>query len=177
MATVKCRYCGKEIDRDEAYHNEGQKIYYCSLLHLNSANQKRLKKEQKNFKSIKGTDRRQATDLLQQLYYDKCVDDARIPWDLLGAQMKNMLDEHKDWNYNTIYGTLWYMTKVKEMDLLSDLSSSPLNLVPYYVMEARDYIEETKHINELANAFELSDPVVVKATNRKPKNKFKKITF
>ena len=117
---VKCRYCGKELEKDNAY-KVGRAVYYCSLECQNSATQKRLKKDQKNFKSIKGTDRRQVTDLLQQLYYDKGVSDGRIPWDLIGAQMKNMLDEHKDWTYNTIYATLWYMTKVVDMDLLSDI--------------------------------------------------------
>ena len=174
---VKCRYCGKEILKDEAYHDEGSTMYYCSLLHLNSANQKRLKKEQKNYKSVKGTDRRLVTDYIQAMYRNQGIDDCRIPWDLIGAQMKNLLDEHKDWNYSTLYYVLWYMVEMLDMNLLNDKSHTPLDLLPYYVIEAKEYWQQCQDINEKSNAFELSDKVILKATRQKPKSKYKKITF
>lgn len=174
---VTCRHCKTKIPKSEAYHNDGSNVYYCSLLCLNSANQKKLHKEQKNYKSVKGTDRRLVTDMLQNMYYEKGVSDARIPWHMLGSQMKNLLDEHKNWGYDTIYAILWYMTKIKEMDLLSDLDASPLNLVPYYEIEANDYIEQTKKINELANNFEIPEPTIMKGSRQNKRQRFKKITF
>jgi len=176
---VKCRYCGKEISKDEAYKEEGSNMYYCSLLCQNSAMQKRLNRERKNYKSIKGTDRRLVTDKIVEIYKNKGIDDARIPWDMIGSQMKNMLDEHRDWNYSTLFYVLWYVTEILEIDLLSEdnKANTPLSLIPYYVLDAKDYYMQTKQINELAEAFNIENETIVKATNQKRKRPIKKITF
>ena len=174
---VTCRHCKKKIPKSEAYHNDGSSVYYCSLLCLNSADQKRLNKDRKNYKSVKGTDRRICTDYIVKLYTDKGIGSARIPWDLIGSQMKNLLDEHQDWNYTTLQYVMWYMHEILEMDLLTERSNSPLDLVPYYVLEAKDYWLECQRINEQANAFEIPDKVVMKASRQKPRQRFKKITF
>ena len=174
--SVKCRYCGKEIIKADAY-KMGKSTYYCSLLCQNSAEQKRLNKERKNYKSIKGTDRRLVTDKIVEIYTNRGIDSCRIPWDLIGAQMKNLLDEHKDWNYSTLYYILWYMVEILDMDLLNDKSHTPLNLIPYYFLEAKDYWKQCQDINEKSNTFELPDEVILKATKQKPKSKYKKIMF
>ena len=179
MAKVKCRYkgCGKEIDKEEAYHNEGSNMYYCCLEHLNSANYNRLHKEQKNYKSVKGTDRRVATDYIVTLFTEKGIGEARIPWDLIGSQMKNLLDEHQDWNYMTLYYIMWYMHDILEMDLIDKKTLSPLNLVPYYYLEAKEYYLECAEINKNINEFVIKDPIVMKASANKQKTRYKKITF
>lgn len=174
--TIKCRYCGKIHDKATAY-KVGKSTYYCSLLCQNSATQKRIKKEQKNYKSIKGTDRRLVTDKIVDLYHEKGIDDARIPWELISSQMKNMLDEHKDWNYMTLYYVMWYMKELLGIDLLNEKANTPLSLVPFYVIEAKDYYSQTQNINIASEQFIFSEPKVIKATNRTKTRPYKKIEF
>lgn len=174
---VKCRYCGKEVEKDVAYKEDGTSMYYCSLTCLNSAVQKRLKKDKSNYKSEKGTDRRQLTDFIVEIYENKGVDSVRIPWELIGSQMKNMLNEHKDWNYSTLYYTLWYMITIEEKDVLDDNSISPLSLIPYYVLKAKEYYFQTKEIQDSIEKFEIEPPTIIHGTRLPQKNKYKKISF
>ena len=174
--SVKCRYCGKTVMKIDAY-KVGKSTYYCSLLCQNSAEQKRLNKEIKNYKSVKGTDRRLVTDKVVEIYTDKGIDACRIPWDLIGAQMKNLLDEHKDWNYSTLYYVLWYMVEILDMDLLNDKSHTPLSLIPYYVSEAKEYYFQSKQIQESIEKFEIEPPTIIHGTRLPQKSKYKKISF
>ena len=171
---VKCRYCGKVITKNVAV-SERKGVYYCSHTCLNSAKQNRLNKTLKNFKSEKDTDRRLATDYIQQLYFDQGYDNESIPWIMIGSQMKNMLDENTDWNYATIYYVLWYMNEIAEVNVMN--GSSPLNLVPYYYAESRDFFFQTNVIKDNTNNFELDTPTIIKAKRTEKKKKLEPIDF
>ena len=103
MATVKCKYCGKDIDREIAYSiKKGQ--YYCNENHYLSALEKKQNQTKHSYKSVEGSDRRAYTDAIQDLYVNRY-----------------------GWNKNKIYcytiQFLYDITEQEEMDLVLEYAS------------------------------------------------------
>ena len=156
---MKCKQCGKEFDKPQAV-KVSERGYCCSSecaeMYLESKNNKK-----KNYKSVKGTLREQCTDYIQALYITNGVPKNRINWQLIGSQLSNMLNEHKNWNYATIKFTLEYMNEIVNINLFDGGQGSVLNLVPFYIDEAKDYYFELQEIKEAIKGFKFSDEVVV----------------
>ena len=151
MATVKCRYCGKDIDKELAI-KVGKMLYYCSDECREMADHKKNNKA--NFKSEKGSARRELTDLIQQYYRDNGYRDDEINWNLIGSQIKN-LTENYGYKYTGIKYCLWYMIEVKEKKLIDDsYGGSILNLVPYEYKNAEIYWRQQKELEKAFKEFQ-----------------------
>ncbi|MDD2496189.1 MAG: hypothetical protein PHE29_13485, partial [Tissierellia bacterium] len=57
--------------------------------------------------------------------------------------------------------TLQYMNEIAGVNLFDGGQGSVLNLVPFYIDEAKDYYFELQEIKEAIKRFEFSDEVVV----------------
>lgn len=156
---IKCKQCGQTSDRDKAV-KISDRIYCCSKecaeMFLESKNNKK-----KNYKSVKGTARESCTDYIQALYIQNNTPKNKIRWEIIGSQLSNMLKEHKNWNYSTIKFTLQYMNDIAGVNLFDGSQGTILNLVPFYVDEAKDYYFELQDIKKAVNEFEFNDEVIV----------------
>ena len=64
---AKCKYCGKEIDKESAY-NPKKGFYYCNENHYLSHLEKQKNTSKHSYKSAEGTDRRDYSDYIQNIY-------------------------------------------------------------------------------------------------------------
>ena len=118
-------------------------------------------------------DYRALTDVIQNIYLKQSYDKKSIPWDLLTAQIRNMMVDHKEYKYSAIKYVLEYMVNTLELNLFTEESNgSILSLVPYYYNEARDFCIKCAEIKKLAKEFDFTPNVrVVKVGNRDKKIK------
>lgn len=171
---VKCRCCSKEIDKETAY-KVGKASYYCNEECYNKVMAKRNKAKAK-YEPIDPSDRRVYTDYIVKIYTDNGYDKSEIPWQLIGAQTKNILQEHEVWSYLTLQYILYYMYEVLELNLFSEESNgSILSLLPFYGLEAEQYYNQCTEINKQIDGFEFNDNKIVVKKSNKAKSKYKMI--
>ena len=117
------------------------------------------------------------TDYIQSLYLQQGIDKQKIPWKVITAQIKQVMTEDKTLTYAQLLYIIKYMVDILEMNLFDDsFNGTILNLVPYYINEAREFCLKCKEIKKLASEFDFSDNVrVVKVGNRN--NKVKEMEF
>ena len=97
-----------------------------------------------------------------KIYTDNGYDKSEIPWQLIGAQTKNILQEHEVWSYLTLQYILYYMYEVLELNLFSEESNgSILSLLPFYGIEAEKYFNQTKEIEKSIDEFDFNDNEIV----------------
>lgn len=181
MSTIKiekriCKYCGKEIDKETAYSpKRGQ--YYCSENHYLSALEKKQNKSNHSYKSAEGTDRRNYTDFIQNLYVNGYGwDKKKIGWQFIMSQTNNLLKTNPNWTYETIEYIIWYMQEILGLNLICKESNwSPLSLVDYYALEAELYFNECQKVTESANNY--TDDVVTITKTKNKKIKYKPMEF
>ena len=113
------------------------------------------------------------TDYIQSLYLQQGIDKQKIPWKVITAQIKQIMTEDKTLTYSQVSYIIKYMVEILEMNLFDDyFNGTILNLVPYYINEAREFCLKCKEIKKLASDFDFSDDVrVVKVGNRSKKVK------
>lgn len=170
----KCRCCGKQLDKDTAY-KVGKASYYCNEECYNKVMAKRNKAKAK-YEPIDPSDRRVYTDYIVKIYTDNGYDKSEIPWQLIGAQTKNILQEHEVWSYLTLQYILYYMYEVLELNLFSEESNgSILSLLPFYGIEAEQYYNQCTEINKQIDGFEFNDNKIVVKKSNKAKSKYKMI--
>lgn len=111
------------------------------------------------------------TNYIQSLYIQQGIDKKAIPWGIITAQIKQILTEDKTLNYAQLLYVLNYMVDILGMNLFSEeYNGSILNLVPYYINEAREFCIKCKDIRKMANEFDFDDKIkVVKIGNRDKK--------
>ena len=179
MAKVKCRYCKKEIDKETAY-SEKEGFYYCNeTCHINHEQDKRSpKKAKKDPKPLEGSDMRKLTDYIQELLVErKGIGKERINWEMIIKQAKNIMASQEDnCTYATIHYVLWYMVEIAKVNVFDYKEGSILNLVPYYIREAKQYYFEMQEVKKSAMEFEEMETKII-TPSYKSKPKFKKITF
>lgn len=174
----KCRYCGAEISKETAVKMPNKKgFYFCNKEHLRAYEDSKVNTNKKNFKSIKGTDREMCTDRIQYIYeHELGYNRSRIPWIMIGSQLKNLLDENPNWNYSTISYILDYMLYIIEFKFTDD-KGTPLALVPYYYYEAQDYYNKIIDTQKSAQNYKESDIEIAHTSNNYVPNKHKLISF
>ena len=171
---AKCRCCGKEIDKETAY-KVGKASYYCNEEGYNKVMAKRNKAKSK-YEPSESSDRRVYTDYIVKIYTDNGYDKSEIPWQLIGAQTKNILKEHEVWSYLTLQYILYYMYEVLELNLFTEESNgSILSLIPFYGLEAEQYYNQCTEINKQIDGFEFNDNKIVVKKSNKAKSKYKMI--
>ena len=77
----KCRFCGKQLDKDIAY-KVGKASYYCNEECYNKVMAKRNKAKAK-YEPIDPSDRRVYTDYILKIYLYNGYDKSEVPWTLL----------------------------------------------------------------------------------------------
>lgn len=159
MTNVKCKYCGKFIDKSIAYSPK-PRMYYCNQECYEMAETKNKKK----YKPEQGSIRRNCTDYIQSLYYNAGYNDNYMNqsfWAMIGAQLSNIVNEYKT-KYSAIKYTLWYMVEIKGMNLFDDnFNGSILNLVGFYLDEAQQYWQQTDNIKKAIKDFDFNDNEIV----------------
>lgn len=178
--TVKCRYCKKEIDKENAYKPADLKgIYYCCENHYLSMIEKKKNTTKHSYKSIEGTGRRNYTDTLQDLYVNQYGwNKKKISWQIIMSQTNNLLKANPNWTYDTIIYIIWYMQEILGLNLICKESNwSPLSLVDYYALEAEQYYKECSEVEQSITDYDFEDKnIVIKGTKNK-KIKYKPLTF
>lgn len=170
--TVKCKYCGKDIDKETAYSvKKGQ--YYCNENHYLSAIEKRNNKSKHSYKSVEGSDRRAFTDAIQDLYVNKYGwNKEKINWQILMNMVNNLLKANPTWTYETILYIIWYEQEILGLNLICAESHwSPLSLVDYYALDAEIYYNECEKVSQSAENYSDDTIVIVKSKDKKIKYK------
>jgi len=120
-------------------------------------------KDKKSYKSL--------LDYIQSLYLSQGYTKQQIPFKVITAQIKQIMTEDKTLNYNQLLYVIKYMVDILEMNLFDDsFNGTILNLVPYYINEAREFCIKCKDIRKMASEFDFEEKVrVVKVGNREKK--------
>ena len=110
-------------------------------------------------------------EYIQSLYIQQGYDKQQIPFKVITAQIKQIMTEDKTLTYAKLSYIIKYMVEILEMNLFDDsFNGTILNLVPYYINEAREFCLKCKEIKQLASEFDFDDKVkVVKVGNRSKK--------
>ena len=119
--------------------------------------------DKKSYKSL--------LDYIQSLYLSQGYTKQQIPFKVITAQIKQIMTEDKTLNYNQLIYVIKYMVDILEMNLFDEsFNGTILNLVPYYINEAREFCIKCKDIRKMASEFDFEDKVkVVKVGNRDKK--------
>jgi hypothetical protein len=110
-------------------------------------------------------------DYIQSLYLSQGYTKQQIPFKVITAQIKQIMTEDKTLNYAQLLYVVKYMVDILEMNLFDEsFNGTILNLVPYYINEAREFCIKCKDIRKMASEFDFEDKVkVVKVGNREKK--------
>lgn len=110
-------------------------------------------------------------DYIQSLYLQQGYSKTQIPFKVITAQIKQIMSDDKTLNYAQLSYILKYMVEILELNLFNEeFNGSILNLVPYYINEAREFCIKCKDIRKMASEFDFEDKVrVVKVGNRNKK--------
>ena len=182
MAVVKCKYCGKQIAKDNAY-KIADRQYYCNKTCYDDKQRSKIDNGKTNkikYKPQEGTERREFTDYIQMIYINSGWNKYSINWSMVCSQASNILNEHPKWTYDTLLYILQYMNEVLGLQLVTKESNySPLSLVPFYATEAEEYFIQTQDIEDKINSFDFNTEVkIVKNINRQyKKNNYNKINI
>ena len=122
--------------------------------------------DKKSYKSL--------LDYIQSLYLSQGYTKQQIPFKVITAQIKQIMTEDKTLDYNQLLYVIKFMVDILEMNLFDDsFNGTILNLVPYYINEAREFCIKCKDIRKMASEFDFEDKVrVVKVGNREKKIEF-----
>ena len=178
----KCNFCKKEIKEKEKHNayivkNGKRNAYYCNVECYNNY---MAKKQNKPSTGYNIAPRRVLTDYILYIYEQEGYNKNEIPWQMLMAQLSNILKEHRDekYSYQSILYALKYMRMIG-VNLLSERSNgSCLSLVEYYYNEARDYCKRSAELKKEFENFEIDDsPDIIKKKINHKTNKYKELTF
>ena len=111
------------------------------------------------------------TDYIQLLYVNQSYDKKDINWAILTAQIKNMMSDDKSLTYAQLKYILWYMVEILELNLFNEeFNGSILNLVPYYIQEAKEFCLKCKDIRESVKGFDFTDDIrIVRVSGNRDK--------
>ena len=178
----KCNFCKKEIKEKEKHNayivkNGKRNAYYCNV---ECYNDYMAKKQNKPITGYNITPRRVLTDYILYIYEQEGYNKNEIPWQMLMAQLSNILKEHRDEKYT--YQSILYVLKYMRMigvNLLSERSNgSCLSLVEYYYNEARQYCIDTNRLKKVFEKVELNEePIIITKNVGKSKLQSKKMDF
>ena len=172
MATAKCKQCKQPIPNKSIYIEQDvnkrdgtidkKKLYFCC---------DECKVEYTKPKPIVENTYNKLNDYIQSLYLSQGYTKQQIPWKVITAQIKQIMSDDKTLNYAQLLYVIKYMVDILQMNLFNEeFNGTILNLVPYYINEAREFCIKCKQIKELAKEFDFSDNVkIVKVGNREKK--------
>lgn len=149
MAIVKCRNCGKQIERDLAIVISNRR-YVCS----NECKNELENKAKPN--SNQSEERKELISYLTKLSVGK------INYPKETALLKKMLKENPNFSISGIKYTIWYLVKIEKKKI------NGFGLVPYYYEKAAKYYfnlqKAKKKIKEAK--FKQDEEIVIVKTNK-----------
>lgn len=172
MANPKCKQCKQPIPSKSIYIEQDvnkkdgtidkKKIYFCC---------DECKAEYTKPKPIVENPYNKLLDYIQSLYLSQGYTKQQIPFKVITAQIKQIMKEDKTLNYSQLLYVIKYMVDILQMNLFDEsFNGTILNLVPYYINEAREFCIKCKDIRKMASEFDFEDKVkVVKVGNREKK--------
>lgn len=128
MAIVKCRNCGKQIDRDLAIAISAKR-YVCSEECKDELIKKDNSKIAKPKSNIKNKEKQQILD------YVKSITNNSIDVKLEAIKLSKMLKNNSSFTLSGIKYTLWYIANIEHKKI------SGIGIVPYYYEKARKYYQ------------------------------------
>ena len=128
---MKCRQCGKEINKDAAIQIK-PRIYVCSA-------DCEQKYEYKNVKSTQNN----KDDLIELKSYISQLYNGEVNWPLIMKQLRQMREEYGYKNSGILY-TLKYAHDIKEIDF----NGSGIGLVPYLYNEAKNFYNQLSQVKK-----------------------------
>ena len=179
MATAKCKQCKNEIPNKLVYIEQDvnkkdgtvdkKKVYFCCV---------ECRDEFEKPKVVVETPYNKLTDYIQQLYLSQSYTKAQIPWKLLTAQIKKMMEDDKSLTYAQISYILKYMVEILELNLFNEeFNGSILNLVPYYIQEAKEFCLKCKDIRDSVKDFNFDDEVRIVRISGNRDKKVEELSF
>lgn len=174
---VVCQFCKKEItDKDTAFRKG--RWYYCNEECYNRKKNKEKYKPQKTVNN-EVNPRRQLTDFILDIYIQQGYSKYDIPWQLLTAQLKNLMLEHKEWNYGAIKYTLWYMKEIEQVNLFTTESKgSVITLLPFYYAKAKKYCEQTLKFKNLLKDYDFTEnEIIINGSYEMPNKRKEELDF
>ena len=172
MANPKCKQCKQPIPNKSIYIEQDvnkrdgtvdkKRLYFCC---------DECKAEYEKPKPIVENPYNKLLDYIQSLYLSQGYTKQQIPFKVITAQIKQIMSEDKTLNYAQLKYTLKYMVEILQMNLFDEsFNGTILNLVPYYINEAKEFCIKCKDIRKMASEFDFDDKVkVVKVGNRNKK--------
>lgn len=113
------------------------------------------------------------TDYIQLLHVQQGFEKSDIKWAIMTSQIKNIMSDNKGLTYSQFKYILKYMVEILELNLFNEeFNGSILNLVPYYIQEAKEFCLKCKEIKKLASEFDFYENVrIVRVGDRNKKVK------
>lgn len=154
---MKCRQCGKEINKDSAIQIK-PRIYVCSTECKQKYNAKSVQSSQKNKDNLS-----ELKSYIAKLY------DGNVNWPLVMKQLKSMQEDYGYKNSGILY-TLKYAHDIKEMQF----NGNAIGIVPYLYNEARNFYNQLETVKKsLDNTDNLCYDTVIINKKQKPEDVFK----
>ena len=174
---IVCQFCKKEITNKDTAFRKGR-WYYCNE-ECYKKKQDKIKYKPSKTVNNEVNPRRTLTDFILNIYLQQGYDKYEIPWQMIMAQLKNLMIEHKEYNYASVRYTLWYMKEIEQVNLFSEESKgSILTLLPFYYTKAKKYCEENLRLkNKLKNYDFTENVITINSTYQKENVKHKQLDF
>ena len=128
---MKCRQCGKEINKDNAIQIK-PRIYVCSTECKQKYNAKSVQPSQKNKDNLS-----ELKSYIAKLY------DGNVNWPLVMKQLKSMQEDYGYKNSGILY-TLKYAHDIKEMQF----NGNAIGIVPYLYNEAKQFYSQLSSVRK-----------------------------
>lgn len=152
MVMVKCRNCGKQIDKNLAITISNRR-YACSEECKNELEKKKLEKKSKPNQS---KEKAELISYLEQISIEK------INYPKETAVLKKMLKENPNFYISGIKYTLWYLVNIEKKKI------NGFGLVPYYYEKASKYYSSLKKIGKQVKEIKLKpdEEIIIVRTNK-----------
>lgn len=164
---VTCKYCKEKIEKENAYKPiDVSRSYFCNEEHYKLYSEEKLTKKSYCTHKVSKLDEkekqeyRNLTDCIQLLHspYD-------VNWNLWTSQIKNAC---KDYNltYKDIRGIIKYTNKYVA-GFVFDSEYGLGQFIPKYIQPYFEFKEQIDEILQMAETFEIQEPVKVKRTQQR----------
>lgn len=149
---MKCRQCGKEIDKDAAIQIK-PRIYVCSTECKQKYNAKSVQSSQKNKDNLS-----ELKSYIAKLY------DGNVNWPLVMKQLKSMQEDY-GYKISGILYTLKYAHDIKEMNF----NGNSIGIVPYIYNEAKQFYLQLNQVKKSVDSLQdvcYDELTIVKKVNK-----------
>lgn len=172
----KCLYCKAEIKDTKACvidaSNPKRKKYYCNEEHQELNENKKTVEPEPSLVSP----RRKFTDYILYIYESHGYKKESINWNLITAQIKNMMEENKDMKYSGMEYCLWYMNEVVKFNFFNEKANTVVSLLPFYYEESKAHCIKAIKIKQSIDDFDIDNVVVInKNVDKKPQRWYNEI--